>query len=81
MKDSDFLIQLVSFLLYLKYTNPIKLELLNSFISNDKFLSKMSLKQWKNLAYPQKRKTNDQILEDNLNNLLLQSVYFKNKYK
>ncbi len=81
MKDSDFLIQLVSFLLYLKYTNPVKLELINSFISNDKTLSKMSLKQWKNLAYPQKRKTNDQILEDNLNNLLLQSVYFKNKYK
>ena len=81
MKDSDFLIQTISFLLYLKYTNPSKLELLNSFITQDKLLSKMSLKQWKNLAYPQKRKTNDQILEDNLNNLLLQSVYFKNKYK
>ncbi len=81
MKDSDFLIQLVSFLLYLKYTNPVKLELLNSFITNDKLLSKMSLKQWKNIAYPEKRKINDQILEDNLNNLLLQSVYFKNKYK
>ncbi len=81
MKDSDFLIQTISFLLYLKYTNPSKLELLNSFITQDKLLSKMSLKQWKNIAYPPERKSGDQIIQDQLNSLLLQSLYFKNKYK
>jgi hypothetical protein len=81
MKDSDFLIQTISFLLYLKYTNPLKLELLNSFITQDKLLSKMSLKQWKNIAYPPERKSGDLIIQDQLNRLLLQSLYFKNKYK
>ena len=81
MKDSDFLIQALSFLLYLKYTNLLKFELLNSFISNDKTLSKMSLRQWKNIAYPEKRKTEEKVFEDQLNNLLFQSLYFKNKYK
>jgi hypothetical protein len=81
MKDTDFLIQTISFLLYLKYTNLLKFELLNSFISNDKTLSKMSLRQWKNIAYPEKRKTEEKVFEDQLNNLLFQSLYFKNKYK
>ena len=81
MKDSDFLIQALYFLLYLKYTNLLKFELLNSFISNDKTLSKMSLRQWKNIAYPEKRKNEEKVFEDQLNNLLFQSLYFKNKYK